>query len=105
MTDGSHFARECLIAFTPWHLDAVSGSHPPHLLWVDCVEEVRELAIWHRTMRPARGCLIGPKRAGAQASGSALRASGGSGRLRQGGTRLERPTGLLTRGGRGAGSA
>src|SRR6476620_4435417 len=30
--DGSHFARECLIAFTPWHLDAVSGSHPPHLL-------------------------------------------------------------------------
>src|ERR1700741_2919644 len=34
MTDGSHFARECLIAFTPWHLDAVSGSHPPHLLRV-----------------------------------------------------------------------
>jgi hypothetical protein len=32
MTDGSHFARECLMAFTPWHLDAVSGSHPPHLL-------------------------------------------------------------------------
>jgi hypothetical protein len=32
MTDGSHFARERLIAFTPWHLDAVSGSHPPHLL-------------------------------------------------------------------------
>jgi hypothetical protein len=31
-TDGSHFARECLMAFTPWHLDAVSGSHPPHLL-------------------------------------------------------------------------
>jgi hypothetical protein len=26
------FARERLIAFTPWHLDAVSGSHPPHLL-------------------------------------------------------------------------
>jgi hypothetical protein len=26
------FARECLIAFTPWHLAAVSGSHPPHLL-------------------------------------------------------------------------
>src|ERR1035437_5546644 len=25
------FARECLIAFTPWQLDAVSGSHPPHL--------------------------------------------------------------------------
>src|SRR6516225_3294022 len=25
-------ARERLIAFTPWHLDAVSGSHPPHLL-------------------------------------------------------------------------
>jgi len=20
------------MAFTPWHLDAVSGSHPPHLL-------------------------------------------------------------------------
>jgi hypothetical protein len=34
MTGGSHFARECLMAFTPWHLDAVSGSHPPHLLWV-----------------------------------------------------------------------
>jgi transposase InsO family protein len=33
MTGGSHFARERLIAFTPWHLDAVSGSHPPHLLW------------------------------------------------------------------------
>src|SRR6266702_7024615 len=33
MTGGSHFARECLMAFTPWHLDAVSGSHPPHLLW------------------------------------------------------------------------
>src|ERR1700733_12919041 len=32
MADGSHFARERLIAFTPWHLDAVSGSHPPHLL-------------------------------------------------------------------------
>jgi len=26
------FVRERLIAFTPWHLDAVSGSHPPHLL-------------------------------------------------------------------------
>src|ERR1700733_10980472 len=32
IADGSHFARECLTAFTPWHLDAVSGSHPPHLL-------------------------------------------------------------------------
>src|ERR1700692_2352919 len=32
MTGGSHFARERLTAFTPWHLDAVSGSHPPHLL-------------------------------------------------------------------------
>jgi hypothetical protein len=32
MTDGSHFARERLMAFTPWHLDAVSGSHPPHLV-------------------------------------------------------------------------
>jgi len=32
MTGGSHLARECLMAFTPWHLDAVSGSHPPHLL-------------------------------------------------------------------------
>src|SRR6266478_2014722 len=40
MTGGSHFARECLMAFTPWHLDAVSGSHPPHLLWVDSVEKV-----------------------------------------------------------------
>src|SRR6478752_3754893 len=28
------FARECLMVFTPWHLDAVSGSHPPHLLRV-----------------------------------------------------------------------
>src|ERR1700723_4148848 len=26
------FARERLMAFTPWHPDAVSGSHPPHLL-------------------------------------------------------------------------
>src|SRR5258708_12723779 len=33
ITDGSHFARECLMAFTPWHLiDAASGSHPPHPL-------------------------------------------------------------------------
>src|ERR1700722_10404744 len=32
IADGSHFARERLTAFTPWHLDAVSGSHPPHLL-------------------------------------------------------------------------
>src|SRR5580704_8355413 len=32
IADGSHFARERLMAFTPWHLDAVSGSHPPHLL-------------------------------------------------------------------------
>jgi hypothetical protein len=32
MADGSHFARERLMAFTPWHQDAVSGSHPPHLL-------------------------------------------------------------------------
>src|SRR5204862_3466150 len=40
IADGSHFARECLIAFTPWHLDAVSGSHPPHLLWVKgCLSE------------------------------------------------------------------
>src|ERR1700726_5032210 len=31
MADGSHFARERLMAFTPWHPDAVSGSHPPHL--------------------------------------------------------------------------
>src|ERR1700733_5344260 len=30
--DGWLLARECLTAFTPWHLDAVSGSHPPHLL-------------------------------------------------------------------------
>jgi len=40
MADCSHFARERLTAFTPWHLDAVSGSHPPHLLWVDSVEKV-----------------------------------------------------------------
>src|SRR5271169_6165306 len=33
MTDGSHFARERRIAFTLWHLDAVSGSHPHHLFW------------------------------------------------------------------------
>ena len=30
-----HFARERLTAFTPWHLDAVSGSHSPHLLLRD----------------------------------------------------------------------
>src|SRR5665811_1150474 len=35
IADGSHFARERLMAFTPWHLDAVSGSHPPHLLLRD----------------------------------------------------------------------
>jgi len=40
IADGSHFARERLTAFTPWHLDAVSGSHPPHLLMADSVEEV-----------------------------------------------------------------
>src|SRR5664279_5892936 len=34
MVDGSHFARERLMAFTLWHPDAVSGSHPPHLSWV-----------------------------------------------------------------------
>jgi hypothetical protein len=32
IADGSHFARERLMAFTLWHPDAVSGSHPPHLL-------------------------------------------------------------------------
>src|SRR6266700_4727757 len=32
IADGSHFARERLTAFTPWHPDAVSGSHPPHPL-------------------------------------------------------------------------
>jgi hypothetical protein len=32
ITDGSFFAREGLTAFTPWQLDAVSGSHPPHPL-------------------------------------------------------------------------
>jgi hypothetical protein len=31
IADGSHFARERLMAFTLWHPDAVSGSHPPHL--------------------------------------------------------------------------
>ena len=41
----------------------------------DCVDEVRELAIWHRTMRPAHGCLIAPKRAGAQDRNQLLRAS------------------------------
>ena len=61
----------------------------------DCVEEVCELAMLDPTMRPAHGCLIVPKRAGAQGSGSALRASGGSGPWQQGGTRLEHPTGLL----------
>jgi hypothetical protein len=30
MADGSHFAGERLMAFTPWHPDAESGSHPPH---------------------------------------------------------------------------
>src|SRR4029077_18587932 len=34
IADGSHFARERLMAFTLWHPDAVSGSHPPHLLSV-----------------------------------------------------------------------
>ena len=34
LRDGSHFARERLMAFTPWRLDAVSGSHPPHLLYL-----------------------------------------------------------------------
>jgi hypothetical protein len=34
IADGSHFARERLMAFTLWHPDAVSGSHPPHLGWV-----------------------------------------------------------------------
>ena len=29
---GGSFARVCLIATPFWHLDAVSGSHPPHLL-------------------------------------------------------------------------
>jgi hypothetical protein len=29
IADGSHFARERLMAFTLWHPDAVSGSHPP----------------------------------------------------------------------------
>src|SRR6478735_5769683 len=32
MADGSLFARERQTAFTLWHPDAVSGSHPPHLL-------------------------------------------------------------------------
>jgi hypothetical protein len=32
IADGSHFPRERLMAFTLWHLDAVSGSHPPHPL-------------------------------------------------------------------------
>jgi hypothetical protein len=32
------FARERLIAFTPWHLDAVSGSHLPHLLCPPCCD-------------------------------------------------------------------
>ena len=27
--DDDRLCRECLTAFTPWHLDAVSGSHPP----------------------------------------------------------------------------
>src|SRR6266403_5696905 len=48
-------------------------------LLADCVEEVRKLAILDRTMQPPHGRLIVPKRAGAQGSGSALRASGGSG--------------------------
>ena len=29
--EGPYFARERLMAFTLWHPDAVSGSHPPHL--------------------------------------------------------------------------
>src|SRR6201981_3870527 len=35
MTGGSHFARERRMAFTPWHLEAVSGSLSPHLLLAD----------------------------------------------------------------------
>src|SRR5271157_4037051 len=51
MTGGSHFARECLMAFTPWHLDAVSGSHPPHPLWsaadlIRTSREVRSGPVW-----------------------------------------------------------
>ena len=41
IADGSYFARECLTAFTPWHLDAVSGSHPPHLLRVKRKSDLR----------------------------------------------------------------
>jgi hypothetical protein len=29
---GGSFARVCVTATAVWHLDAVSGSHPPHLL-------------------------------------------------------------------------
>src|SRR4029077_19781886 len=39
IADGSHFARERLMAFTLWHPDAVSGSHPPHLL---CTADVTD---------------------------------------------------------------
>src|ERR1700689_3183759 len=44
IADGSHFARERLTAFTPWHLDAVSGSHPPHLF----TKEDRKRPAHHR---------------------------------------------------------
>src|SRR5436190_17117377 len=44
------FARERLMAFTPWHLDAVSGSHPPHLFSV--ISGSRGLAA---------GCLLPPE--------------------------------------------
>ena len=80
--------------FITYSRHSLGGSGGPKS--ADCVEEVCELAMLDPTMRPAHGCLIVPKRAGAQGSGSALRASGGSGPWQQGGTRLEHPTGLLT---------
>jgi hypothetical protein len=44
IVDGSHFACERLMAFTSWHPDAVSGSHPPHLFRAPATDS-REAAI------------------------------------------------------------
>jgi hypothetical protein len=42
---------------TPWHLDAVSGSHPPHPLWADTVEKVENDATAKISLRSVWGEL------------------------------------------------
>src|ERR1700728_907212 len=42
-------ARGCLIASTIWHFDAVSGSHPPHLL---CAKRIFRHKVIDGTVRP-----------------------------------------------------